>query len=125
METVEETEANILKAYQEQVNAVITLVSEYEGSREQLKRVLINLAVYPFVEEAELHFSYPEEKQLFDSFNSLSSAKHVFMLAGSEAEDKLVLVGPDREIIKNSDGSVLVRNKLNNNNEGEVNETTN
>jgi hypothetical protein len=94
VEVVEKTaqqlteDQQVLKTFNDTLNVFINKVSTYNGAKSQLQRVLINLAVHPLNKE-ELHFSYPEEKELFELGSTIASSKFFLMLAGLEAEGKL------------------------------------
>lgn len=63
-------------------------VNSYSGSRRQLQRAWINAAISPLNKE-ELHFSYPEEEEIFNLFNELNSAKLLLMMHGFAQDGKI------------------------------------
>lgn len=81
----------ILKGFQESLNAFIKKVGEFSGSKRQLQRVLINLAISPLNKE-ELHHGYTEEKELFDLGTSVNSSKFFLMLSGMEQQGKIAFI---------------------------------
>ena len=82
---------DIYKVFQTSLNEFIKKVGEFSGSKSQLQRVLINLAISPLNSE-ELHHSYAGEKELFELGTSVNSAKFFLMLQGLEQQGKIIVV---------------------------------
>lgn len=80
----------IFKTFQDTLNEFIKKVGNFGGSKRQLQNVLINLAISPLNNE-ELHFSYPAEKELFDLGTSVNSSKFFLMLSGMASQGKLTM----------------------------------
>lgn len=70
------------------MNEFIQKVGNYKGSKKQLQRVLINSSLHPLNKE-EFHFSYPEEKELFELAINVASAKFFLMVHGLEGQGKI------------------------------------
>lgn len=79
-----------LLTFQSNLNQFVKKLVKFEGSRRQLKELLINLAVAPLNKD-ELKFSYPEVKELFELGEVINSAKFLLMNVGfqraKEAEE--------------------------------------
>ena len=82
---------DIYKVFQTSLNEFIKKVGEFSGSKSQLQRVLINLAISPLNSE-KLHHSYAGEKELFELGTSVNSAKFFLMLQGLEQQGKIIVV---------------------------------
>ena len=78
-------EQEIFKTFQDTLNEFIKKIGQFGGSKAQLQRVLINLAISPLNSE-ELHHGYPDEKELFDLGTTVNSSKFFLMLSGMESQ---------------------------------------
>lgn len=85
----------IYKVFQNSLNEFIKKVGAFGGSKAQLQRILINLAISPLNSE-ELHHGYPDEKELFDLGTSVNSSKFFLMLQGMEQQGKIVFVEQEK-----------------------------
>lgn len=81
----------IFKVFQDTLNQFISKVHNFEGSKTQLQRVLINLAISPLNNE-ELHHGYPDEKELFDLGTSVNSSKFFLMVSGMAEQGKIAFL---------------------------------
>lgn len=50
-------------------------IENYTGSAKQLKRVLLKISEHAFEDDDKTILSYPEEKRLFTTLNSIVDAK--------------------------------------------------
>lgn len=90
-------EQNALISYQTNLNQFIKLAHKFEGSKSQIVRAWTNSAISPMNKD-ELHFSYPEEQELFNLFEQVNSAKFVLMLYGMIKSGKIELKSPLMDI---------------------------
>jgi hypothetical protein len=74
-------EQNAMLHYEHYVNQFVTALKNFEGSKQQVIRAWANGLVSPLNKE-ELHFSYPEEQQLFNLYTEANSAKLILMVHG-------------------------------------------
>lgn len=83
-------EQQIYKAHHSALYTFMELVRNYTGSKKQLQRVMMNLAISPLNAE-QLYFdpNYPQEKELFDAGTSVNSSKFFLMLAGMQSQGKI------------------------------------
>lgn len=81
----------IFKVFQDTLNQFISKVHNFDGSKTQLQRVLINLAISPLNNE-ELHHGYPDEKELFDLGTSVNSSKFFLMVSGMAEQGKIAFL---------------------------------
>lgn len=81
----------VLKEFNTSMNTFINKVHSFTGSKKQLQRVMMNLALHPLNKE-ELHFSYPEEKELFELGTSVNSTKFFLLVSGLESEGKIKFI---------------------------------
>lgn len=84
-------EQEIFKTFQVTLNEFIKRVKDFSGSKAQLQRVLINLAISPMNKE-ELHHGYIEEKEVFELGTSVNSSKFFLMLSGLEEQGKIAFI---------------------------------
>ncbi len=78
----------------QQLNEIFSNVLErYEGSKAQIVRSWRNAALSP-LNQSPLHFSYPEEKEIFDLYTELNSVKLVLMVHGLAEAGVLTLHKP-------------------------------
>lgn len=68
-----------LASYEHFTNAFVSKVKDFPGSKGSLQRAWANSSVSP-LNKGDLHFSYPEEKELFDLFTEANSAKLILMV---------------------------------------------
>lgn len=92
----------ILKAFQDSLNQFIKQVGQFPGSKSQLQRVLINLAISPLNSE-ELHHGYPHEKELFELGTSVNSSKFFLMLNGLSDQGKITFVEEAKQSIESDE----------------------
>jgi hypothetical protein len=95
-------EQTIFKSFQDNLNLFIKKVGDFGGSKSQLQRVLINLAISPLNKE-ELHHGYVDEKELFDIGTEVNSAKFFLMLHGMENQGKLIFVEQEDKSVEKSE----------------------
>lgn len=84
-------EQEMFKTFQDSLNKFIKLVGDFPGSKSQLQRVLINLAISPLNAE-EFHFGYPQEKELFELGGVVNSSKFFLMLSGLAQQGKISFI---------------------------------
>lgn len=80
-----------LQQFKETLNQFIYRVNSFSGSKKQLQVVLTSLMLSPLNQE-ELHFSYPEQRELFDLGTSASAAKFFLLLSGMEQNNKIKFI---------------------------------
>ncbi len=90
----------ILKEFNDSLNLFIKKITNFQGAKSQLKRVMTNLAVSPLNKE-EFHWSYPEEKELFELGTIIASNKFMLLLSSLETQGKLVMIDPNKLEEKN------------------------
>jgi hypothetical protein len=86
-------EQNALLVFQSHINMFISKLNNYQGSKSQIVRAWTNAAISPLNKDA-LHFSYPEEQELFDLYTELNSAKFILMVHGMVRDGKLEIKRP-------------------------------
>lgn len=92
------SEAQIaMKSYEHYTSLFIEKIHTYAGSKAQLARAMSNAAVSP-LHKGELHFSYPEEKELFELFTEANSAKLVLMIHGLADAGVVKILKPLMEV---------------------------
>lgn len=83
-----------LLIFQRNLNRFAKLMSETSLSRKHIKHLFIHAALSPMSKE-EPHWSYPEQKELFEIFETIQGAKLMLMYAGIKAEEAK---GPKEEL---------------------------
>lgn len=86
-------EQNALFIFQNHTNLFIQKVNNYPGAKSQIARAWTNAAISPLNKD-QLHFSYPEEKELFDLFTELNAAKFILMMHGMVRDGKIEIKKP-------------------------------
>lgn len=81
-------EQKVLQEFNATLNLFINKVTNYPGAKSALQRVLTSLTVSPLNKD-EFHFSYPEEKELFELGTRVNSAKFFLMVSGLENKGKI------------------------------------
>jgi hypothetical protein len=93
VETTLSDEQNALLAYNYHYNQFVKLHENYHGSRRQLQGAWIQASGFPLHQETP-KFSYPQQKELYDTYNEITSAKFVLMLFGLVKEGKIEIKSP-------------------------------
>jgi hypothetical protein len=86
-------EQNALLVYKNNLNTFLQKLHNYSGAKSQIVRAWSNSVISPLNSE-ELHFSYPEEKELFDLATTIDSAKFILMLYSFIRDGKIELKKP-------------------------------
>lgn len=91
----------------------------FPGSSRQLKRAWANAALAP-LNEGPLQWSYEAEKELFDIYTELNSAKFILMVHGLADAGVLTLHKPLMEATASTPSEVALKQKMSELTDGEV-----
>lgn len=94
-------EQKVLNACKTYLNMFYSKLYNFKGSRRQIINAWMNAAISP-LNQSELKFGYPEEKELFDLFEEVNSAKVMLMIFGLIREGKIEVKGDLMESPKES-----------------------
>jgi hypothetical protein len=76
---------NIVDELQKKIDLFVKKVDNYSGSKKQLQRVMVALAIHPF-NQNPFQFSYPEQRELFDMGVEIVGDKLFFLHLGIEEQ---------------------------------------
>lgn len=85
--------AAALQSFKDHMTGFNKLLFNYPGSKKQLLSAWSNAALEPF-HESPPTWSYPSEKEMFNHFNELESAKFILMVHGLADAGVLTLHKP-------------------------------
>lgn len=92
--------------HRHQLNKFLKALESYEGSKRQIQKAWGLSAIAPFNKD-EPKFSYPGERELYESFGELNSAKFLLMLYGLVREKKIQILSPILDGITSTDEEVI------------------
>lgn len=87
-----------MKVFRQLMEIFTSVLERYDGGKKQIVRAWLNATLSP-LNETPLHFSYPEEKEIFDLFTELNSAKLILMVHGLADAGVLTLHKPLMESV--------------------------
>lgn len=76
----------VVQVLKQKIDAYVYKVTNYKGSRQQLKQVMAYLAMHPFTENAP-KFGYPEQTEIYDLGVQILTDKLLFFQIGIKEQE--------------------------------------
>lgn len=93
-----EEPAMAMQTFKQLMDIFANVLNNYDGGKRQIVRAWLNAAVAPLNSDP-LKFSYPAEKEIFDLFTEINSAKLILMVHGLADAGVLTLHKPLMESV--------------------------
>jgi hypothetical protein len=114
-----EESGHALESFKKHMVEFNKALDEYAGSKKQLSRAWANAALSP-LNQIPLEWSYPAEKEMFNIFDELNSAKFILMVHGLADAGVLTLHKPLMMATPATPSERQLRDKMNNLTNGPV-----